>query len=83
MNLNEYLDNKFDTARSLAKKLGVTDSFISQWRTGYRPVPVEYCAQIEKATNGLVTRQHLRPLDWFRIWPELVPAARATRKVTG
>ncbi len=30
------------------------------------------CMQIEKATNGLVTRKDLRPNDFHIIWPELV-----------
>ena len=28
-------------------------------------------AQIEKLTNGAVTRKDLRPDDWHEIWPEL------------
>lgn len=34
-------------------------------------VPVEHCAEIERVTKGLVTRQALRPNDFKRIWPEL------------
>ncbi|CAH0525129.1 YdaS family helix-turn-helix protein [Vibrio hippocampi] len=30
------------------------------------------CVQIEKNTQGKVTRQALRPHDWQRIWPELI-----------
>ena len=29
---------------------------------------------IEQATKGAVTRQALRPDDWQKIWPELIPA---------
>ncbi|WP_408068347.1 transcriptional regulator [Yersinia pekkanenii] len=30
---------------------------------------------IEKNSNSEVTRQHLHPDDWFKIWPELATAA--------
>lgn len=55
----------------LARKLGVSPSAIQQWRTGLRPIPIQYCSAIEKATGGLVTRKDLRPDDWKTIWPEL------------
>lgn len=70
MNLDTYLST-VDTAVSLASKLGVTPGFVSQWRTGVRPIPIERCAAIEKATDGAVTRKDLRPDDWHLIWPEL------------
>lgn len=70
MNLDTYLST-VDTAVSLASKLGVTPGFVSQWRTGVRPIPIERCAAIEKATGGAVTRKDLRPDDWNLIWPEL------------
>jgi len=55
----------------LADAVGVRQSAISNWRVrGTRPNPA-YCAAIERATGGQVTRQDLRPLDWMAIWPEL------------
>jgi DNA-binding transcriptional regulator YdaS (Cro superfamily) len=54
--------------------LGVTPTTVSEWRSGKRPVPIERCVDIERITGGVVTRQHLRPDDWHRIWPELVAA---------
>lgn len=59
----------------LARLLGVAPPTVSQWASGIRPVPPERCVEIERVTNGLVTRRHLRPDDWHRIWPELVGAA--------
>lgn len=38
-------------------------------------VPVEYCAPIEMAFSGAITRQELRPEDWGKHWPELAHAA--------
>lgn len=30
-------------------------------------------ARLEKASNGLVTRQDLFPSTWMLVWPELMP----------
>jgi DNA-binding transcriptional regulator YdaS (Cro superfamily) len=42
---------------ALARKLGITSQAISQWQL----CPVQRAAAVERATNGLVTRQQLRP----------------------
>lgn len=57
---------------ALARAIGVTPPAVHEWRGGRRPVPVERCVQIERATNGAVRRWTLRPTDWHRIWPELI-----------
>lgn len=59
---------------ALAKSLGVSPSYVSQLIAGARPLPVERCPAIERATGGAVTRRDLRPDDWWAIWPELVTA---------
>jgi len=56
---------------ALARILGRSPSEVSQWVSGNRPIPLAYCAAIERATNGQVTRKDLRPQDWMAIWPEL------------
>lgn len=71
MNLGTYLET-IETAKSFAEKLGKTPVQISHWKTGFRPVPIEHCAEIERVTCGKVTRKDLRPNDWHLIWPELV-----------
>lgn len=43
---------------------------LSQWASGARPIPVERCYAIERASGGKVTRRDLRD-DWQEIWPEL------------
>jgi DNA-binding transcriptional regulator YdaS (Cro superfamily) len=58
--------------KSLADALGVTPATVNQWVSGSRPIPVERCPAIERATSGEVTRRDLRPDDWWLIWPELV-----------
>lgn len=45
---------------------------VSQWCAGLKPVPIERCVDIERATAGAVRRWDLRPDDWHRIWPELI-----------
>ena len=61
----------------LAVLLGVKSPSVHEWKTGKRSIPIERCVQIERATNGAVTRKDLRPDDWADIWPELaqVPAS--------
>lgn len=57
---------------ALARALGVSPAVVNQWVSGVRPVPIERCVAIERATAGAVTRRDLRPDDWRDIWPELV-----------
>ena len=74
MDINTYL-NSVESAASLSRKLGISPVLISQWKNGTRPVPIERCPDIERATEGAVSRRDLRPDDWERIWPELAKAA--------
>jgi len=69
MKLEEYLKT-VDTNSGLAKRLNVAPSLVSQWKNGTRPIPVERMPDIERVTNGLVTRKDLCQ-DWETIWPEL------------
>lgn len=69
MTLNEYLKNH--SQKSLAMKLSVNPALISQWVLGTRPISGKKCVLIELATNGKVTRQDLRPNDFWELWPDL------------
>lgn len=69
MNLKAYLEQNSNA--EFARAIGCPPAFISQWKSGHRPVPLEYMAIIEYATGGEVTRKDLRPDDWMKIWPEL------------
>jgi DNA-binding transcriptional regulator YdaS (Cro superfamily) len=71
MKLIDYL-KKHGQGNRLASDIGVNSVLVSQWKTGVRPIPIERCPDIERATEGAVTRRDLRPDDWHRIWPELV-----------
>lgn len=70
MKLKEYV-TKIESAISLARRIGASQSQMSHWTTGFKPVPITRCIDIEIATSGLVTRRDLCP-QWRKIWPELV-----------
>lgn len=46
---------------ALADLLGVSKGAVSQWKDSGRRVPAEYCPLIERATNGKVRCEDLRP----------------------
>ena len=49
----------------LARVLGVMAPTVNQWIKGIRPIPLDRCVDIEKATNQMVTCEELYPdLDW-------------------
>lgn len=60
--------------RALASLLNVTPATVNQWCSGIRAVPEDRCPSIEKATEGAVACEALRPdVVWIRIpdpdWP--------------
>ena len=64
MNLFAYT-SEIESCASLAKKIAIPQSLISQWRLGVRQVPAERCPEIERATDGAVRCEDLRPdVDW-------------------
>jgi DNA-binding transcriptional regulator YdaS (Cro superfamily) len=72
----------------LAVSIGQSPQTVANWRS--RGVPVVHCLAIERATDGAVTRRHLRPNDWELIWPDLsadaspaVPDAAEARDAAG
>lgn len=46
---------------ALAELCGVSKGAVSQWKDPGRRVPAEYCPLIERATNGQVRCEDLRP----------------------
>jgi DNA-binding transcriptional regulator YdaS (Cro superfamily) len=75
MNLHDYFTQERGRQAALAKAISAHAPDLSKWATGERPIPVAYGADIERATNGLVTRKDLFPEDWARFWPELDTSA--------
>lgn len=54
----------------LAREISVGQGHVWHWlKKSTKGVPAEYCAAIERATNGYVTRSDLRP----DIWPPSDP----------
>jgi len=49
----------FGSQAALAKAIGVSPMTITQWKA--RGIPAERCLDIERATDGKVTRLDLRP----------------------
>lgn len=78
MNLNEYLSTTGSlTVAQLRERVGaLSDMQVRQWQHGYanRKPSLENCVAIERATNGAVTVEELRPGEqWARVkdkaWP--------------
>jgi DNA-binding transcriptional regulator YdaS (Cro superfamily) len=61
MTLSEYLALERGRAVRLAQTIGVHPVVISQWSTGVRQVPAERCPDVERATEGAVRCETLRP----------------------
>lgn len=55
-------------------KTGVSFSYLRLIAYGHKQPSAKVATLIEQATNGNVTRQVLRPDDWWLIWPELSPS---------
>ena len=65
MNLKNYTNQARGRAASLSRELRIPSVLISQWANGVRQIPAERCPDIEKATDGEVTCEELRPdVDW-------------------
>lgn len=73
MKLSAYFESERGAQARLAKDASIHASLLSAWASGDRPVPINRCLPIERATDGRVTRQDLRPDDWHEYWPELSP----------
>ena len=67
--------------RKLADRLGVSPGFVSQWVTGVRQVPADYCPTIERLTNGAVKCEQMCPdVDWAYLRATDCPTAACTDK---
>jgi DNA-binding transcriptional regulator YdaS (Cro superfamily) len=72
----------FSNATELARVLGVTTQAVCFWRDGARRVPADKCPDIERATDGVVRCEMLRPdVDWgyIRNSAKSAGSAHATR----
>lgn len=72
MDLKTYLESEpRGTAPELARAISGHAPDIYMWADGKRPIPVHRAVQIERATGGKVTRQEMRPNDYWEIWTDL------------
>jgi hypothetical protein len=70
----------------VAKALGIHEQYLYQCLHGHRPTPPERCPPIERATEGRITCEELRPdVRWQRVpdpaWPH--PQGRPCLDVAG
>jgi DNA-binding transcriptional regulator YdaS (Cro superfamily) len=78
MELKTYLSGQRGRQAKLAKTIGAHAPDISRWADGSRPIPIDYGAPIELATNGAVSRKEMFPDTWRRVWPELANQSKKT-----
>jgi len=64
---------------ALAELLGLSKGAVSQWKEPGRRVPAEYCPLIERATQGRVRCEELRP---DVAWDVLREQSNKVEKVT-
>jgi DNA-binding transcriptional regulator YdaS (Cro superfamily) len=74
MDLVDYIRVERGNGARLCSALGVSQTYLSQMASGYRPTPPQLCARLEHESGGAVRRWDSRPHDWHLIWPELVGA---------
>lgn len=81
MDLRSFLSQERGRASSLARGVGVSPVTVHQWAAG-KQVPAARCPQIERATEGVVTCEELRP-DLADHWSYLRGAHRADEVSSG
>src|SRR5688500_18658790 len=59
----------------LCKRLDTTEGYLRKAATVGEKLRPHICVELEHITSQHITRQHLRPYDWRKIWPELTTAA--------
>lgn len=71
-----YVRSERGRVSALARRLGISDSYLSQMISGLRPMPPEMCPLVEEFSGGAVSRKDCRPKDGHLIWPDLIPDPR-------
>lgn len=62
----------------IAVKCGTTLGHLTNIANGYKPCSPSLALALERESSGAVTRQDLRPNDYWLIWPDLpAPAEKA------
>jgi DNA-binding transcriptional regulator YdaS (Cro superfamily) len=71
MDLKTYIASRRGAASELARRIGVSRSYLSQLASGKSPISPERAVEIERESGYAVTRKAMFPKTWARIWPEL------------
>lgn len=71
--------NKFSPSErlELASKCGIAEQYLYQVLTRRKVASAELSVLIEKQSDKQITRQELRPDDFWLIWPDLPAPATA------
>lgn len=71
--LRDYLNSLTGHEQAaFAAKCGTSIGYLRKALSAGQLTSPERCVLIEQITKGAVSRRHLRPDDWHRIWPELI-----------
>ncbi|WP_017773815.1 transcriptional regulator [Paraburkholderia kururiensis] len=70
MDLKTFIHSRRGAASELARRLGVSKSYVSQMANGKTPISPRRAVEIEEHFPE-VTRKEMFPNDWARVWPEL------------
>ncbi|WHL26663.1 YdaS family helix-turn-helix protein [Pseudomonas juntendi] len=62
-------------------RTGTTRGYLRQIAYGNKQASAMVAANLERETQGLITRQSLRPDDWQAIWPELSTVRLRTNRI--
>ncbi|MNE55904.1 hypothetical protein D3C80_1507740 [compost metagenome] len=62
-------------------RTGTTRGYLKQIAYGNKQASAMVAANLERETQGLITRQSLRPDDWQAIWPELSTVRLRTKRI--
>ena len=77
MDLKTYLRAERGRAARLAEYLGLSAVTVGEWAAQKKAVDARWASLIEGWSAGHVTRECLRPTDWWVIWPELRSRSQA------
>lgn len=78
MKLRAYIDTlPRGGIAEFAGKVGISPIYLSQLAATQdgRVPSAELCVSIERLTDGIVSREELRPNDFWKIWPDLTQKA--------
>ena len=76
MKLKDYLKGlpAEDAREDFARRCGTALGHLRNVMYGYKPCAADLAVAVWQQSDGVVTRQELRPDDWQKFWPELVAA---------